>query len=163
MDDAAFALWGNFFVAQAGAAAALAGLIFVAVSINLARVLAFPQLPGRAAEALIVVLSVLVVATCALVPGQGNRALGLEVAVAGLGVCAASTRIQVRARGPRHPDDRLSRRVMLAQMPAVPFVVGGALLAMGSAKGLYWLPVGAILSLAGGVFNAWVLLVEIQR
>jgi hypothetical protein len=31
--------WGEFFVAQAGAAAVLAGLVFVAVSINLRTVL----------------------------------------------------------------------------------------------------------------------------
>jgi hypothetical protein len=31
--------WGNFFIAQVGASAALAGLIFVGVSINLERIL----------------------------------------------------------------------------------------------------------------------------
>ncbi|HEX3901634.1 MAG TPA: hypothetical protein VH853_02220 [Polyangia bacterium] len=40
--------WESFFVAEVGAAAALTGLLFVAVSINLSKVLAFPQLPGRA-------------------------------------------------------------------------------------------------------------------
>jgi len=56
--------WENFVVAEAGASAALTGLLFVAVSINLTRILSFPHLPGRAAQAVMVVLSVLLVSTC---------------------------------------------------------------------------------------------------
>jgi hypothetical protein len=40
--------WHDFFIACAGASAALMGLIFVGVSINLTRILSFPTLPGRA-------------------------------------------------------------------------------------------------------------------
>jgi hypothetical protein len=76
--------WDNFFVAEAGAAAALTGLLFVAVSINLMRVLQFPQLPTRAAETLISLMSVLVVSTFALVPQQSMRTYGIEIAVTGL-------------------------------------------------------------------------------
>ncbi len=42
-------------------------------------------------------------------------------------------------------------------------VVAGLLLLCGSSTGLYWIAAGVILSLIGGVFNAWVLLVEILR
>lgn len=41
--------WKNFFIAEVGATAVLAGLAIVAISINLSRILAFPELPGRAA------------------------------------------------------------------------------------------------------------------
>lgn len=40
--------------------------------------------------------------------------------------------------------------------------VAGSMLAAGWPQGLYRLPAGAVLSLAGGAFYAWVL-VEIQR
>jgi hypothetical protein len=40
--------WVEFGVAVAGAAAVLTGLVFVAVSINLERVLAVPGVPDRA-------------------------------------------------------------------------------------------------------------------
>ena len=38
--------WANFFFAEVGASAALVGLLFVAVSINLKRILEVPGLPG---------------------------------------------------------------------------------------------------------------------
>lgn len=38
--------WQTFAAAEVGAAAALTGLLFVAVSINLERILAFPKLPA---------------------------------------------------------------------------------------------------------------------
>jgi hypothetical protein len=45
--------WANFFVAEVGASAALTGLIVVAISVNLSKILAYEQLPRRAAEPLV--------------------------------------------------------------------------------------------------------------
>ena len=89
--------WDNFFVAQVGAAAALTGLLFVAVSINLTRVLEFPQLPTRSAETLTVSLvSVLVVSTFALVAEQSMRTYGVEIAATSVVVWAIQTFALVR-------------------------------------------------------------------
>lgn len=41
--------WTGLFFAEVGASAALAGLLFVAISINLDRILTGPGLPGRPA------------------------------------------------------------------------------------------------------------------
>jgi hypothetical protein len=54
--------WANFFVAEVGASAALTGLLVVAISINLARILSFAQLPERAAEGLITLVAAFVLA-----------------------------------------------------------------------------------------------------
>jgi hypothetical protein len=43
--------WSAFFSAEVAASAALAGLLFVSISINLAQILANPNLPPRAAKA----------------------------------------------------------------------------------------------------------------
>jgi hypothetical protein len=61
--------WENFFISEVGAAAALAGLLFVGVSINLTRILSLPRLPNRALLALVILLAILVVSSLLLVPG----------------------------------------------------------------------------------------------
>ncbi len=72
--------WANFLIAEVGAIAALTGLIIVAVSINLQRILSFPQLPGRAAEMLIMLVGALLVCSFGLMPGQSVKQLGGEIA-----------------------------------------------------------------------------------
>jgi hypothetical protein len=62
--------WGELFLAEAGASAALGGLLFVAVSINLNRIIALRSLPGAALGAIVLLVAVLMVSTFALVPGQ---------------------------------------------------------------------------------------------
>ena len=51
--------WADFFSAELGAAAALTGLVIVGISINIARILAEPGLPGRAAETLVLKLVII--------------------------------------------------------------------------------------------------------
>ena len=53
------AAWEGFAVALAGAAAVLAGLVFVAVSINIDRILPVRCLPGRAGESVILFITAL--------------------------------------------------------------------------------------------------------
>ena len=88
----------SVFVAEVGASAALAGLVFVGVSINLDKVLHAPGLPGRAGEALIVLLAVLIVSSLLLGPAQGLTLIGLELVVVGLADWAAVVAIIRRQR-----------------------------------------------------------------
>jgi hypothetical protein len=157
--------WESLFVAETGASAALAGLLFVAVSINLARILQGPGLPGRAGEAIALLIAVLVVSTLALVPGQSRAVLGAELLAAGLCAWALQLGIHVRAvRGHVAPSRAvLGGRIVLAQCAALPFVVAGASLLLRAGGGLYWLVPGVVLCLVVAVLDAWVLLVEILR
>jgi hypothetical protein len=75
--------WAGFLAVVAGVAATLTGLIFVAVSINLARILEFPGLPERAAETIVQLLGAMIIALIGLVPGQSALVLGVELAGAG--------------------------------------------------------------------------------
>jgi hypothetical protein len=76
--------WTEFFTASAGAAAALAGLVFVAGSINVERILQFKGLPERALATVLLLLCVVLVSLIGLIPGQGQRALAAELLGTGL-------------------------------------------------------------------------------
>ena len=69
------AAWGDFANTVGGGAAALAGLLFVGLSMNLADVLAFPALPARAAATLGLLVAILVTAIFVASPGQDHRVL----------------------------------------------------------------------------------------
>jgi len=71
--------WHDFFVAEAGASAALAGLIAVGLSISLAELLRYPHLLLRAAGALTLLMAVLVTSTMLLAPGRTMHTIGMEM------------------------------------------------------------------------------------
>jgi hypothetical protein len=79
--------WQTFLAAEVGAGASLTGLLFVAVSINLERILSFPKLPARAAETLTLLLMVVVIASLELAP-QSPAALAAEVIACAGGTAA---------------------------------------------------------------------------
>jgi hypothetical protein len=155
-----FSKWSNFFIAEAGASSGLAGLLFVAVSMNLGQILKFKHLPTRAIEALSTLLSILVVATFALVPDQTLLQFGIEVACTGLFAWIIQS---VALYKTRHSGYETAVRVFLNQVPPIPFLIGGTIMALGWDNGMYWIVPGTLLSIGAGVYCAWVLLVEIQR
>jgi hypothetical protein len=157
--------WQSLFVAEVGASAALAGLLFVAISINLARILQGAGLSGRAGEAMVLLVAVLIVSTLALVPGQSPTVLGAELLVAGLVAWSALVTIHARAvRGQVGPSSRvLAGRIVLAQTAVLPLLVAGVSLLLGAGGGLYWLVPGVVFCLVIAVLDAWVLLIEIAR
>ena len=157
------AAWENFAVAQVGAAAALAGLLVVAGSINISRIIHIPAIVSRLAATLVLFGAVLIVATLLLVPGQRRVWLGLELAVIG---CVAAALV-IRLRGTRTSDPRYrGYAIAIAAVgvtASVSIAVGGLTLAAERFGGLYWLVPGTVLAFAVGLGNAWVALVEILR
>jgi hypothetical protein len=61
-------VWNDFCVAEAGAGAALAGLIFVGVSINLDRLIDIPAVLMRSAATIRLMLGVLCIASIVPIP-----------------------------------------------------------------------------------------------
>jgi hypothetical protein len=157
--------WGEFAVVAGGAAAVLTGLIFVAVSINLQRILGFPGLPGRAGESVVMFLGILVLSLFVVVPGQSTHVLGVEITLVG-GIYLA-TLLAIIAPGiatrTRQPTTWAVTRVVTAFAAGLPAVIAGIVLLVDGRDGLYWLVPCFIVSLAAGIGNAWVLLVEVVR
>ena len=157
--------WADFFVAEVGASAALAGFVIVAISINLARIISYPWLPGRAAETLVAPTGVLVVSSYMLVPGQQLAALVTELFVTGGVMWLMPTIIQIRTWRAEAavPRRSLVVRCTLSLFSSVPILIAAALMLMGDPNAIAWMVPGIIVSLVATVINAWVLLVEIVR
>jgi len=159
--------WNNFLIAEAGAAAALAGLIFVAISINLQKIIEYPGVSGRAAEALSLLIGILLIATFGLAPNQSQKLLGIEILAVGLLLWAMTTIYFIRGmmliRHRRRPWWWLATRSLLSEFAALPFCIAGMLLAAGHSRGMYWLIPGCVFSFIASTTSAWVLLIEIQR
>jgi hypothetical protein len=156
--------WHDLFVATAGASAALAGLVFVAVSINIERILKYPGLPDRALETVLLLLGVLLVSIVGLIPGQSHVALGTELLVVGLVLGTVIARLpMIRATTEREPRAWIWGRWAVRVVGTVPLIVGGASVLASTGGGLYWVVAGIVFGIVGAVSNAWVLLVEILR
>jgi hypothetical protein len=155
--------WHGFFNAAVGASAALLGLLFVAISINLKLILEHRHLPGRAAGTLGTLLSVLVVGIFGLAPGQSHRILGVEILATGAVVATLAILVSVGKRSQGDPIIWTLGNLPILLLPALAFVGGGCSLLAGSGGGLYWILAGTVLTFVGTALNAWVLLVEIVR
>lgn len=158
--------WTNFMITAAEAGAALTGLVIVAISVNIAKILSYTHLPARAGATVGTLILVVVVGMAALVP-QSIEALGAEVtcfAVFSWLLQVHAARQMVAARREHHrPLLEMARGIALGQIQTLPFIPGGILLSASHVFGLYWIAVGVIAVFIFSTFNAWVLLVEILR
>jgi hypothetical protein len=157
--------WSNFFVGELGAASALAGLLFVAVSVNQARILQLGRMADRGLEALAMLLAVVIIASMGLVPGQGVRLLGFEIFVT---AAAASGGMFLLERAYLRLVDRPYRRrsIQMAvcnQLSVITMALGGLVTLWRGQNSLYLLPPGILATFFFSLANAWVLLIEINR
>jgi hypothetical protein len=157
--------WTGFGTAVAAAAAALAGLLFVAISINLRQILDVKGLPSRAGQTLILLGTALVTAVLVVVPGQSGLALGLELLASGILVGAVQLYLELSTD--MNPEETWGRRLAGRTVPTATncgfLVIAGATLAGGAGGGLYWLVPSVLAAIVFGLNNVWVLLVEILR
>jgi modulator of FtsH protease len=157
--------WEQFFTALIAAAAALTGLLFVAVSINLSQILEHAKfLPARAAETLATLLLVVVTSALALIP-QSTRLLGVEIVIVVVPMLVVTVWRQISYRRQNHDDPLLwtISRIMVTATATVPGTLAGFSLAGHWGGGFYWLAATTLLGILGSSYNAWVLLVEITR
>ena len=156
-------MWHDLFMMTGGAAAALAGLIFVAVSVNHEAILEIPALPALAARTLSILIGLVLLCLVGLTPGQSQVAQGIEVVVTGvaLAVVVLGTTLRNLA-GTTLRRWRVSL-VALAIVASLPAVVAGVSLMTGSGGGLYWLLGEFVAGIIVAVYYGWILLIEIRR
>jgi hypothetical protein len=158
------AAWHGFAIATVGAAATLTGLIFVAISINLDRILEVERLPRRAAGTLALLLALLVVGLFLAAPGQGRSAVAVELGLTGLVLGCAAVFIATRAtREVGEPLRWLAGPFVILLAPALALMAAAVSIGVGSGGGLYWVLGAVVVGFCGAVADAWVLLVEVKR
>jgi hypothetical protein len=157
--------WNSLFAATAGASATLTGLLFVGVSINLAKILSVTYLPERALISMILLVNILVVSVLALVPNQSFISLGSRILAIAIVVWITVILIDIKNR--KAIEERYRHHfimnVILDQLAVIAYIVSGIAILRNHENGLYWLVPAIIFSFIKAVMDAWILLVEINR
>jgi hypothetical protein len=160
-DPLLIAGWQPFFTVAASAAAALAGLLFVALSIHARDIAEHPQLRYRAVATLTIPLAVLVVSGLVLLPRQTGLSLGLEELVP-LALQATALVLGFRQA---HLRMRMARpywlRTGFGLLLLFVTMLGCALLILGFEIGLSILALFCLISLVWMALNCWALLFAI--
>lgn len=161
--DSAVHAWTNFFIAMAGASAALSGLLIVAMSVNIRQLLLSLSLPVRAGAAISAVTAALLTSCLFLVPGQPKWALGVEVLLASLLLWVIWGAVVKAVRADPQPSRPAPiRDVVPAFAPAL-FSAAGALLIAELDAGFGVLAAACLVAIVAGLLFAWIALVEVLR
>ena len=154
-------------MATAGASAALAGLVTVAIATNIGEILKYRWLPSRAATSIGLLVLVLVVSIAGLMRPQALLWFGIETiafaAVTWL-ITARTVWIRLATRQEhKRPIGQLAQEIGLYQLSVLPFVIGGGLLVVDNTNGMYWIAAGMITAVVISMLTTWVLLIEVLR
>jgi hypothetical protein len=156
--------WKDFNVAIVGATAALAGLVIVAASVNIADIVKSRTLTARLGSGIVMLVLALVVSALGLVPGIGEVWFGgvvVAIALIALTFQVATARLLAADRNPR--DQARWAKALLGFLPGVAYLVAGALSLTGFPAALYVAAAGAVLAIVAALVVSWVALVEVLR
>jgi modulator of FtsH protease len=161
--------WHDLFIAAGGAAAALSGLIFVAVSINLRDIFAVEKrvgssyLTGRALESLVALLIVLGISLEGLDSSIDRTAFGAVLLFCAAASAVSPVRQASAYRSSHVKPTAYNLRLFLTLLLVAAYAVAGVTLLAQVGGGLHWLPFAFILAVTIAASNAWILLVEVLR
>jgi hypothetical protein len=156
--------WSNFFIMVGGGAAALAGLVFIAISINISAVTRDATHKNRAIATLTGFTGVFMVCAFALIGKPNYQWLGIEWLIVTLVPMITYVRVYQRARKFGRSSVGLDLARFIEQTGCyVGQVIGSVLLLLGYVAGLYVASVAMVLSFAFFISGAWLLITGIQE
>jgi len=159
--------WHDFYVMTGGAAAALTGLLFVAMSLHARERMENRFYSDRAIGTLMSLTSQLLLSGAVLLPGQATSLLGVEVEIVAIFFLAMTIR-SVLTRGPAtgSAETRLGHQLfelLGGGAWLVLFVAAGISLVVGAGGGLYLLAAVMFFMFAWNVYVAWILITEVSE
>src|SRR5258705_7236164 len=161
--------WHDFFLAAAGASAALLGLLFVGVSINLAAIAGEERvdLRARAGQAFVNLVNALVIGLLMLIPNPDpvSIAIGLAV-VAGLGLLSVARNLYPVLRAERGSRNwvQIARRIAWTAIADLILIFTAARIGFSAdASAIQNLVTVVFVLLIGAADVAWEMLVEVSR
>lgn len=164
--DTALAAWSNFNVAMVGATAALAGLVIVAASVNIAKIIELDNgsLIARMASSIASLVLALIACGLGLMPSLSPIWIGgCLLAVAGV-----ASLFQVHAvraiLTDHHPQAQFrGAKAAICVLPVLAYLAAGVAIAMDHPAGLHLAALGCVLAIVVAIITAWVALVEVLR
>lgn len=156
--------WSEFNVAMAGATAALAGLVIVAASVNIAEIVKSRTLTARLLAGIAALVLALAVSALGLVPGLDLTWYGVLIIVATLLMSVFQVNVtRLIARDPSPADRARPLKYLIGFLPLAAYLVAGVLVAVGHPSGLYLAATGCLLAIVSAIVVSWVALVEVLR
>ena len=156
--------WHDFFLMVGGGAAALTGLVFVAMSIHLDQIALNAAHRHRARTVLTGLTAVFIRCALILMAGQSAQMVALDVFLVLIGVEIVLFRsIRQALRESPVPDPALVWRTIGSFACLVLEQVGALVLFTGDARGLYIVSIGMMASFVFMVSGAWLLIVGVRR
>lgn len=157
--------WQSLYMAVASATAALTGLLFISLSLNLHTILTIPAYRARARETLGTMLCLLVLSVLLLIPGQDRRVLGVELIAGSLATAMIGITLQIRTLGRITDDARghWAARLVVLNLGTFAALVAGVSLIVGQFGGLFWLVLTVLIYLLWALNNAWRLVVQVAE
>lgn len=156
--------WNDFFVATAGGAAALTGLIFVGISINIKEILQHQSLPTRASLALLLLMAILVSSLVLLSPVT-IRIAGVITLLTGIVLWLILTikDVDIYRKTPQQYKRIFILDMLIDQLAVIPYLFAGVCLIKNFDFGFYFILAAYLISFGKSVSDAWVLIIEILR
>jgi modulator of FtsH protease len=150
--------WSDFFVTIGGAAAALTGLLFVAVSLRPREIRSSSLMVGRARSAFYAFVTIVLAALLALT-GTDSRLIGVAQVIVALGAFAASCPFTMRAIRERTLN---YRRAAVYHLGLALVAAAGLVRALGGGHetGEELLAGGVLVLIALALSNSWQLVLS---